>query len=73
MSGCTKEVVFQPRPEDCPCFLGKSEDCPETKLQTENQVYLIEDIATEPTNYVYQENRVKHCTKKCHIVKKIKK
>lgn len=70
LSGCSKEVYLQPVPCNCPCFVGQAEDCPETKLQTEEQVYLIEDIATQPTNYIYTEEKITHCTKKCRKVKK---
>ena len=69
VSGCSKEVYLQPVPCNKPCFVGNVEDCPETKLQTQDQLYILEDVATPPTDYVYTPEKITRCKKNCRLVK----
>lgn len=73
LTGCKKEVYLQPVPcvEDCePCFIGKTETCPETDTITERQVYLIEDVEKPTVDYTTLENgNIRRCKHKCKQIK----
>ena len=49
LAGCTREVYLQPVPcepecPSCPCFVGASECCPETAVQTVVTTYQVYDV-----------------------------
>lgn len=70
ISSCTKEVYLQPVPCDTeckPCFVGKTEYCPETEIMTERQVYQIEDVEKPKVVYTHLENgNIRRCKQICH-------
>lgn len=74
LSGCTREVYLQPVPceEDCPkcpCFVGASECCPETAVQTVVTTYQVYDVPAPAVTFVPCDNGVKRCRTVCKKVK----
>jgi hypothetical protein len=71
LSGCTREVYLQAVPcEDCkpcPCDNAQTGDCcPETAMQTEIQVYQLEDVTPAPA--CGQVAAPRNCRKVCRQV-----
>lgn len=57
LAGCTREVYLQPVPCEpecpgCPCFVGASECCPETAVQTVVTTYQVYDVPAPTVTYI---------------------
>ena len=74
LAGCTREVYLQPVPcePECPsspCFVGASECCPETAVQTVVTTYQVYDVPAPTVTYIPCDNGVRRCRTVCREVR----